>query len=51
MLYNVRAISNIRFKMFDLETFPVLTAKLGLPAEDECYDYVPALVFSGDIVF
>lgn len=37
--------------MFDLETFPVLTAKLGLPAEDECYDYVPALVFSGDIVF
>lgn len=48
VLYNVRAISNIRFKMFDLETFPVLTANLGLPAEDECYGYVPALVFSGD---
>lgn len=48
VLYNVRAISDIRFKMFDLETFPILVSKLGLPAEDECYGYVPALVFGGD---
>jgi len=48
VLFNVRILSNIRFKMFDLEMFPTLVSKLGRLAEDECYGYVPALALGGD---
>lgn len=48
VLFNVRILSNIRLKMFDLEMFPALVGKLGRLAEDECYGYVPALALGGD---
>ena len=50
VLFNIDIVSDKEevYEMFDLETFPVLDAKLGLPAGDECYGYVPALVFGGD---
>ena len=48
VLFNVRILSNIRLKMFDLEMFPILATKLGLLAEDECYGYIPALALGGD---
>lgn len=48
VLFNVRILSNIRLKMFDLEMFPILATKLGLLAEDEYYGYIPALALGGD---